>query len=67
MRSSYIPGFIILGFGILGLLIAAVQQIAYDNEYVLHLYVEASEVPGLQVVTIVVFLLAGGILAALSS
>ena len=61
------PGIIILVMGFLGLFIAAIEQLAYDNEMVLHLYLEASEMPGLQILTIVLFMICGGILAAFSS
>jgi len=46
---------------------AAIEQLAYDSEYIFHLYVSSAELPGLQILTIVLFLLAGGALAAISS
>lgn len=61
------PGIIILVMGILGLFLAAAEQIAFDNDFILNLYIEAAEVPGLQIITIVLFLICGGILAALNS
>ena len=67
MRNSAKPGIIVLVCGILGLFLAAVEQLAYDNEFLFHLYLEAAELPGLQILTIIIFLLAGGVLAALSS
>ena len=67
MGNSAKPGLIILICGILGLFLAAIEQIAYDNEFIFHLYVEAAEMPGLQILTIIVFLLAGGALAAVTS
>lgn len=67
MGSSAKPGLIIFICGILGVLLAAIEQIAFDNSYVLHLYLEAAQVPGLQILTILVCLLAGGALAAISS
>ena len=67
MGNSAKPGLIILICGILGLFLAAIEQIAYDNEFIFHLYVEAAELPGLQILTIIVFLLAGGALAAVTS
>lgn len=67
MGNSAKPGIIILICGILGLILAAIEQIAFDQEYIFHLYVEAAELPGLQILTIIVFLLAGGALAAITS
>ena len=67
MGSNYKAGFIILICGILGLFVAAIQQIAFDNEYILHIYFEAAELPGLQIITIILALLMGCVLAALSS
>lgn len=48
-------------------MVAAIEQLAYDNEWMLHIYFEASEIPGMQILTIIVFLLMEGVLAALSS
>jgi len=61
------PGFIILICGILGLFVAAIQQIALDNEWILHIYFSASELIGLQIITIILALLMGCVLAAISS
>jgi len=61
------PGIIILVMGILGLFLAAAEQIAYDNDFIINLYMEATEIPALQIVTIVLFLICGGILAAMNS
>ena len=61
------PGFIILICGILGIFVAAIEQIAYDNDWVLAIYFEAAEIPGFQILTIVLALLIGGVLAALTS
>lgn len=67
MGNSAKPGLIVFIMGILGLLLAAIEQLAYDNEWIFHLYLEAAEMPGLQILTVVIFLLAGGLLAAISS
>ena len=67
MRHSATPGLIILVCGILGLFIAAIEQLAYVSEFIFHLYLTSSELPGLQIMTILLFLIAGGVLAALSS
>lgn len=61
------PGIIILICGILGLFVAAIEQLAYDNQWMLSIYFEASEIPGLQILSIILFLLIGGVLAAISS
>lgn len=66
-HNSGLPALILFVFGIIGLLVAAIQQMAYDNEFILHLYLEAAEVPGLQIITIVMFLIFGAIAAALFS
>lgn len=66
-KNSAKPGIIVFVMLILGLIVAAVFQVAFDNEWILHLYVMESELPGLQIMTIVLFGLAGGIVAALSS
>jgi len=66
-RNSAIPGLIVLVCGILGFLVAIVEKVAYDNEWILNQYItEAEMLPGLQILTIVIWLLAGGVLAALS-
>lgn len=61
------PGFIILICGLLGLFVAAIQQVAFDSQYILHIYFEAAELPGLQILTIILALLMGCVLAALTS
>jgi hypothetical protein len=67
MRNSAIPGFIILVCGLLGTVAVAIEQIAYDNHYLLQKYItDPSQLPGLQIITIVLFLLIGCVLAAIS-
>lgn len=67
-RNNAVPGLIILVCGILGLLVAAIEQLAYDNSYLLDQYLtEAAQLPGLQILTIIAFLLCGCALAAISS
>lgn len=67
MNNSAKAGLIILVAGIMGLLIAAMQQLAYDNGYLLNEYITtAAQLIGLQIVTIVLFLLMGCALAAIS-
>lgn len=67
MGNAGKPGLVIFVFSILGFLVAIIEQICFDNEYLFHLYVEAAELPGLQIVTIIAFMLGGCVLAALSS
>lgn len=67
MNNNAKPGLIILAAAIMGLIVAAIEQISYDNQYFLNQYVtQASQLPGLQVMTIVLFLLIGCALAAIS-
>jgi len=67
-RNAATAGLIILVCGILGLLVSFVEQIAYDNDWILTQYItEAAMLPGLQILTIVIWLLVGGVLAAISS
>lgn len=66
-RNSATPALIMFVMGIIGLLAAAVEQIAYDQEFVITKAVEAGELPGLQIITIVMFLIFGAVLAALNS
>ena len=66
-RNSGTPALILFVFGILGLLAAAVEQIAYNQNFVITKAVEAGELPGLQIITIVMFLIFGAIAAALYS
>lgn len=66
-KNRALPGMIILVSALMGLLIAAIEQMAFDNEYILHLYIESAEVPGLQILTIVLFMISGSIFAALKS
>lgn len=67
MGNSAKPGIVVLVCGLIGLFVAAIEQIAFDNEIILHLSFEAADIVGLQILTIVIWLLIGGILAALSS
>lgn len=67
MGNAAKPGLIIFLMGILGLLLAFIEQLAFDNDLIFNLYLEAAELPGLQILTIIIFLLAGGVLAAVTS
>lgn len=67
-RNNAVPGLIILVTAILGFFIAVIEQLAYESGYVLDEYLaSASELPGLQILTIIVFMLMGCVLAAVSS
>jgi hypothetical protein len=67
MRNSAKPGLIIFVSGILGLIMIGIQQLLYTNHYYLDRYItDPSQLPGLQILTIILFLLIGCILAAIS-
>jgi len=67
-KNPAIPGLIIFVAGMMGLIVAAIEQLAYDQEYLLNEYItEPAQLPGLQIMTIVLFFLIGGALAAISS
>ena len=67
-HNSAKPGIIILLSGILGIFIASLEQFAYDNSWVIDLYMETSEqLVGLQILTIVWFMIMGSVLAAITS
>lgn len=66
MGNSATPGIIIFVCGIMGFLLAVIEQVAFDNEWIFHLYMEAEDLPGLQIITIVIWLIIGGVLAALT-
>lgn len=60
-------GLIILVCGILGMLCALIEQMAYNSGYLLDLYLtDASQLPGLMIVTIILWLLIGCVIAAIS-
>ena len=60
-------GLIILVSGILGTLLALIEQIGYNNNYFVNIYLtDATQLPGLMVATIVFFLLCGCVVAAWS-
>lgn len=66
MSNNAKPGIIVLVCGLLGFIMAAIEQLAFDSEFVFHLYVTTAELPGLQILTILVFMLFGGTLAAIT-
>lgn len=67
-KNSALPGLILLTALVLGLFVAAIWQIAYDNGYIINLYLDsADEMVGLQIMTVVFFGIIGSIFAALKS
>jgi hypothetical protein len=67
-RNSSIPAMIIFVCGLLGIMICFIEQLAYTNSWILNQYItDSSMLTGLQILTMVVFLIGGGIIAALSS
>lgn len=67
MGSAARAGGIVLVFGILGFLLALIEQMAYDSGYLLNLYItDAAQLPGLQIITIIIGLLFGAVFAALT-
>lgn len=66
-RNSGTPGLIILVCGILGVFLAACEQLIWDNGWVSALWFNAGDLLGVQIISIVLMMLIGGVLAALSS
>jgi hypothetical protein len=67
-RNAATAGMIIFVCCILGLFIDFIEQIAYANGWMINQYItDPSMLPGLQIMTLVVWALAGAILAALIS
>lgn len=65
MGSSYKAGFIVFTCSLMGLLMAVIEQMAYDNGYLIDQFLtSASMVQGLEVLTIVVAILVGCVIAA---
>lgn len=66
MENAVKAFFIIVVCGVIGMILAYIEQIMFENEYVLHLYLDsAAELPGLQIVSIIIWLLFGCVLAAM--
>ena len=67
MGSAGNAGLIVLVFGIVGMIMAYIESVAYADGYLLNLYLtDASQLPGLMIVTILLFLLMGGVVAAVT-
>lgn len=66
-RNSGVPGLIIIVCGFIGFLLAAVEYILYEAQWMVHLYItDASDLPGLMGLTILIWLIMGAVLAAIS-
>lgn len=64
MRSDVSRGLIVLLFGLLGVVLAYIEQIAYESGYVINEFITGSvTIAGVQILTIVVALLIGVIFA----
>lgn len=67
MGSAGNAGLLVLVFGIVGMIMAYIESVAYSSGYLLDLYLtDASQLPGLMIVTIILFLLFGGVVAAVT-
>ena len=59
---------IVMAFAILGLIICLFVQLLYEEEMIVHLYItEAAMLTALQVIILLIFILLGIVIAALSS
>lgn len=66
-RNAGIPGLILIVCGVIGLLFAVFEYILYEAEWMVHLYItDAADLPGLMGITILIWLIIGAVLAALS-
>ena len=60
--------FIVIAFAVLGLIICLFMQLLYEEEMIVHLYItEAAMLTALQVIILLLFILLGIVIAALSS
>jgi len=68
LTSEVRAGVIVLFFGLLGMIMAFIEQYLVENSYVLDEFIADSiTLPDLQIVTIIFALLVGTVLAALTS
>ena len=68
MGNSYRAGFIVFVCSIMGLLMAVIEQMAYQNGFLVDQFLlTASMVTGLEILTIVVAMLVGCVIAAATS
>jgi hypothetical protein len=67
MGSAAKMGFIVLVFGIIGMVLALIESMLYDNEYLITAMISSqAELQGLMVVTIIISLLLGSVFAVLT-
>lgn len=67
MGSETRAFFIIIIFGVIGLILAVIEYMMFSNSYLLEMAItEESQLVALQIATIIVALLAGCVLAAVS-
>ncbi len=62
------PGIIVLFFGFLGIIVAAIEQYVVDRGYLLDEYIaESITLPDLQIITVIFALLVGIVIAIVRS
>jgi hypothetical protein len=62
------PGLVVMGFGLLGLLVAAMEKVGFDNGFIVDDYIQGSiTLVDLQIVTIVLCLLIGVAVGVITS
>jgi len=63
--ASFRPALTVFVCSIIGFIIAALEYMLYENEYVIHYYATTSEeITGLMIVTVLLWMIMGGLLAA---
>lgn len=68
ISSDAVPMVIVIAFGAMGLIIAAIEKVLVDNGYLLDEYIaESITLPDLQIVTIIFALLIGVLCAAITA
>ena len=61
-------GLIVFAFSMLGLIIAMILQVLYEEKYLIHLAItQSSQLPALQIVVVLLCIMIGIVLAVLSS
>lgn len=66
-RNAGIPGLIIFICGMIGLIFAVVEYTLYSQEWLLHYYIQTSaDLSALMGVTILIWIVIGGVLAAIT-
>ena len=68
ISSDAVPMIIVIAFGAMGLILAAIEKVLVDNGYLLDEYIaESITLPDLQIVTIIFALLIGVLCAAITA